>query len=451
MPNSTSHRPQASPAGLTAGLIFLVLLGSALSAPGQAAQLEIQHWETSNGARVYFVPSPELPMVDVRIVFDAGSARDGDHPGVAQLTNRLLDDGAGELDADAIAEGFEDLGARFNTDSLRDMAIVNLRSLSDPQYLAPAVDTLALILRDPTFPEAAVERERGRQLTELQQDEQSPGDLASMAFYQAIYGTHPYAGDPLGTPASVAATDRADIEAHYRRFYVGKNAIIALVGDLTRSAAGKLVEQVIAGIPAGSTAEKLPPSPTQDAPQVRHIAFPSSQTHILAGQTGMRRNDPDYFPLYVGNHILGGSGLVSRISERIRDQRGLAYSAYSYFTPMSAAGPYTLGLQTRNDQAEEAIGILFETVETFIEEGPTDEELDASVKNITGGFPLQISSNGKIVDILAMIGFYGLPLDYLDHYNDRVRSVTREQIRDAYQRRIDPDRMVTVTVGRSAQ
>eukprot|EP00487_Bulimina_marginata_P002359 TRINITY_DN15484_c0_g1_i1.p1 TRINITY_DN15484_c0_g1~~TRINITY_DN15484_c0_g1_i1.p1 ORF type:complete len:134 (+),score=34.08 TRINITY_DN15484_c0_g1_i1:194-595(+) len=132
------------------------------------------------------------------------------------------------------------------------------------------------------------------------------------------------------------------------------------------------------------------------------------------GQPGINRADPDYFALYVGNHILGGSGLVSKLSDEIREKRGLSYSVYSYFRPMRQWGPYQFGLQTRNDQAEEALDVLKNTLKTFIADGPSEDELIAAKQNITGGFALRVDSNSKIADYLAMIGFYGLPLDYLE-------------------------------------
>jgi len=149
----------------------------------------------------------------------------------------------------------------------------------------------------------------------------------------------------------------------------------------------------------------------------------------------------------VGNHILGGSGLVSLLSEEVREKRGLSYSVYSYFLPMSERGPFLLGLQTKNDQADEAREVMMETLRRFRDEGPTEKELAAAIKNITGGFPLRIASNSQIVRYLAVIGFYGLPLDYLDRFNERVSAVTAEQIRDAFRRRVDPDRLATVIVG----
>jgi zinc protease len=429
---------------LALGAACFVFLAQAAAAP------RIERWDTANGARVYFVQAMELPMVDIQLVFDAGSTRDGGRAGLAQLTSTLLDDGAGDLDADAIATGFEDLGAQFSTNSLRDMGTVSLRSLSDPAHLDPALDLLSQVLRAPSFPADALERERKRMLTALQEQEQSPEDIADKAFFQAVYGEHPYASDPLGSTASLQALARADVEKFYREYYVARNAVIALVGALERQDAERIAQRIADGLAAGSRAAPLPAVTPLAAAKTIHIDYPSSQTHVLMGAAGMTRDDPDYYALYVGNHVLGGSGLVSRISTEVRDKHGLAYSAYSYFSPMRAPGPYILGLQTRGDQTAQALDILGRTLTRFIEDGPTGAELTASKKNITGGFPLRIASNSAIVGNLAMIGFYDLPLDYLDRFNERIEAVTAAQIRDAFQRRVQPGKMATVTVGSAA-
>ncbi len=429
----------------------LVMAGTALAVLFTAnivtAAPKIETWTTANGARVYFVPAPELPIVDVRIVFDAGSAKDGGKDGVAQLTSSLLGEGAGELNADQIAERFEGLGAQFGGDAQRDMAIVSLRSLTEPSLLDPALATLTTVLTQPSFPADALERERSRMLVSLQSEKESPGDIASKAFFAALYPDHPYGTPPLGTEESVKALSREDARAFYQRYYVARNATVAIVGALDRKGAERIADQVLGKLPAGEAAASVPavPAPVESKPQ--RINYPSEQTHILLGQPGITRDDPDYFPLYVGNHILGGSGLVSRISDEVREKRGLSYSAYSYFIPMRAAGPFTAGLQTRNNQAEQALAVLREVMQTFIEKGPAEKELIAAKKNITGGFALRLDSNSKIVDNLAMIGFYQLPLDYLDAFNQRVEAVTAAQIRDAFKRRVDPQRMTTVIVG----
>ncbi len=425
----------------------LLLFCMSLLAGVAQATPAIQHWTTSNGARVYFVPAPELPMVDIRVLFDAGAARDGDTPGLAQFTNAMIPEGAGELDTDAIAERFDAVGAQFEIDSLRDMGLLSLRSLTDPELLDPAVETFALLLRQPNFPQGALERERKRLLTGLRYEQQEPSEIASRAFYSAMYGGHPYAIAPSGDEASITAITQEQIRAFYQRYYVGANAVVALVGDLDRAGAESLAERLVGGLPKGEAAPVLP---TAEAPaqgvtlRKQHSA---SQTHILMGLPVLTRDDPDYFALYVGNHILGGNGLISRISDTIREQRGLAYSAYSYFVPMRAAGPLILGLQTKNATADEALGLLQRTLATFIAEGPSAAELQAAKDNITGGFPLVLDSNKDIVGYLGMIGFYGLPLDYIDTLPGKVEAVTLAQVRDAWTRRIDPARMVTVLVG----
>jgi zinc protease len=425
----------------------LALLGFLSLAPLAEANPEIQHWSTGNGARVYFVPAPELPMVDIRVVFDAGSARDGTLPGLAMLTNGMLEEGAGDQDADAIAARFDSLGANFSASSHRDMATASLRSLTDPSLLQPAMQTFALLLNRPTFPAKALERVRQQMLTGLLSEEQDPGEIARRAFYSALYGNHPYGIPPTGTKESLKNMTRQEVQDFYRRYYVGRNAVVAIVGAVSRKEAEALAETAVGQLAVGTAAPALLPVPDLAQAKTLHIDYPSAQTHVLMGQPGMHRGDPDYFTLYVGNHILGGGGLVSRISEEVREKRGLSYSSYSYFLPMRADGPYILGLQTRNEKTDEALEVLRQTLVHYVEEGPTADELVAAKKNITGGFPLKVDSNSDILGYISMIGFYRLPLNYLDTFNDKIEAVSAAQIRDAFARRIHPERMVTITVG----
>jgi zinc protease len=191
----------------------------------------------------------------------------------------------------------------------------------------------------------------------------------------------------------------------------------------------------------------LPPVAALPAARLKRIAFPATQTHILMGEPGIRRGDRDYFPLYVGNYVLGGGGLVSRLAEEVREKHGLSYSVYSYFFPMRVPGPFILGLQTKNTQRDQALKLVHEVLAGFVAKGPTDAELDAAKKHITGGFPLRIDSNGKIAEYLAVIGFYGLPLTYLDDFIPHIESVTADQIRQSLRDRVHPDKMLTVIVG----
>ena len=225
--------------------------------------------------------------------------------------------------------------------------------------------------------------------------------------------------------------------------------MLALIGDIKLSEAKAIAERVLGGLPAGEAAPPLPRVadvvPRGRAERV--LAHPSTQTHLLIGEAGMARNDPDFYPLYLGNHVLGGSGLVSRLSQEVREKRGLSYSVYSYFLPLREPGPFLLGLQTKNSQRAEALAVVRRVLKEFTEKGPTPEELAAAKKNVTGGFPLRIDSNRKIAEYLTVIGFYGLPLTYLDDFIPRIEAVTAEQIRDAFRRRVHPEHMLTVVVG----
>ena len=426
---------------LVSGLLLLV--GSTLL----QATPQIQTWKTPGGVPVLFVAAPDLPMLDVRIAFQAGSARDNGQSGLASLTADLLDQGAGEWDANAIAERLEAVGAEMSIEAQRDMASASLRSLTQQPALNQALETLAQVISQPRFAEADFERMRANVLTSLSRDEQDPGTLGQKAIYRRIFGDHPYAAEPSGTPDSVAALNREDLARFHARHYVARNAVVALVGAVSRPEAEAIATQLTAGQAQGEPLLPLPPVADPPTAVLESIAFPSTQTHVFTGQPGMKRTDPDYFTLYVGNHILGGSGLVSLLMEEVREKRGLSYSVYSYFLPLAERGPFIAALSTKNDQGQGAREVLMATIERFRTQGPTPEELTAAIKNITGGFPLRIAGNGKIAQYLAMIGFYGLPLDYLDRFNDRISAVTAEDIRDAFQRRIDPARFATVMVG----
>lgn len=411
------------------------------------ASPKIETWKTSQGTPVYYVHAPELPMVDMEIVFDAGGSRNGDLPGLAGLTNGLLSQGAGGLDADAISQGFESLGAIYGSDAGYDSASVSLRTLTEEKLLTKAIENLKRVVSNPDFPEEALERRRARTLIGLQSKQQSPGALARDAFMEAVYQSHPYAKPTDGTEESIKAIKRQDIIDFYKKYYVSSNAMVAIVGAVDRKQAEQIAEELVAELAKGKKAAPLDKVKDLKKADTIFIEHPSAQTHILVGQPGLKRGDPDYFPLYVGNHVLGGGGMVSRLFEEIREKRGLSYSAYSYFSPMRFNGPFLASLQTRSDQVDEALSVLMENINKFIEEGPTEEELTASKKNITGGYALRIDSNSKILSYVVVIAYYGLPLNYLDTFNANVEAVTIEQIKDAFKRRLTPDKLITVMVG----
>ncbi len=433
--------------GVIGRTLQALLLGASLLVTEVVAAPAIQHWVTDSGARVYFVPATGLPMVDVNITFAAGSARDGDRPGVANMTSTLLDKGAAGMSADEIAQRIESLGAEMSTSSARDMGWAELRTLSDAAHLGPALAVFASVVGSPDFNKKDFERERKRTLVGIRRSEQLAATVASNEIFLSTYGDHPYASRTTGTIEEVKALMLDDVKAFYRRYYVARNAVIGIVGDLDRKQAEQLAVTITSGLREGERAEKLPQVTAPGKASVKRIAHPSTQSQVQMAVPGMRRGDPDYFTLYVGNHILGGSGLVSRLSEEVREKRGLSYSVSSYLSPMEQDGPYLFSLQTRNDQVDEALNVMRETLEKFVDKGPTDKELQSAKKNITGGFALRIDSNAKILGYLVMIGFYDMPLDYMDAFSGRIEAVTREQIIETFKRRVFPDRMQTVIVG----
>jgi zinc protease len=424
-------------------VIVLCLFGwVAASTAGPA----IQSWQTAGGAKVLFVAAPDLPMVDVRVVMDAGSARDGDLPGLAKFTNSVLAEGAGPWDADALALRLESRGIELGTGSLRDMAWVSLRSLTDPSVLEVGLASAAAVLAEPRFDDEAITRVRQQMQIALRQSLQSPGSIAKKRFFRTLYGDHPYGHPPGGEAASLEAITRDDLRAFHERHYVAANAVVAIVGAVNRVQAEAIAEQVTAGLSTGEAAPPLPPIPAAGSAELRED-FPSSQTHIYVGQAGMSRHDPDYFPLYVGNHVLGGGSLVSTLGEEVRNKRGLSYSVYSYFSPMRVDGPFLMVAQTKNEQADEALTVMRDTLQRFVTEGPTQEDLDAAKQNLIGGFPLRIASNAKIVEYIAMMGFYDYPLDWLETLTDKLAAVDIGQVRDAFARRINAASGIAVVVG----
>lgn len=442
----------------TLGLSFFAFIGVNLRAsavallftafPAQAI-LPIQHWQTSGGARVYFVENRDLPMLDVSVEFPAGAAHDtAEKAGVAAMTNRLLSAGADGMSEDEISRRMADVGAQHGGRFDTDRAGFALRTLSSSRERRQALDIMTRVLRSPSFPQEVLEREKVRLIGALKESDTQPATIVSRAFYRLAYRDHPYALRGIGEVETLEKFTRADLAAFYQRHYRAQYAVVAVIGDVTRAEAEAIAEQLTRGLPQAAGAEpQVPPVTDLAVGTTRMIGHHATQAHILIGAPGIRRDDPDYFPLFVGNHVLGGGGFASRITEEVRQKRGLAYSAYSYFLPLKREGPFLIGMQTQRDQAGEALEVARKTLRDFVADGPTDLELTAAKQNIIGGFPLRIDSNRKIHDYLSFIGFYRLPLTYLEDFVKNVERVTVSDIRDAFRRRVHPDRQVTVVVG----
>lgn len=433
-------------APLAKALLSAVL---AMATSAADATLPIQHWQTTSGARVLFVETHDLPMLDIAVDFPAGASRDSaDKSGAASMTLGLMRSGAAALGEDEISERLANIGADLSGRFDMDRAGYGLRTLSSARERDEAVDLLAAVLQKPTFAQQIFEREQQRTLAALSEAQTKPEVLADREFRHLLYGGHPYSRRGSGEVETLVKVRRDDVVEFYRQHFTADGAVVSIIGDLTRSEAGAIAEHLTASLSRRSQAlPALPPIAQLKTGETSRIAHPATQAHILIGQPGIKRLDPDYFALFLGNYVLGGGGFSSRLNEEIRQKRGYAYSAYSYFNPLSQEGPFQIALQTKKEQAEEALKVARDTLARFVAEGPTQQELDAAKQNIIGGFPLRIDSSKKIQDYLSIIGFYGLPLTYLDDFPAQIERVTLEQVKEAWRRRIHPERMATVIVG----
>jgi zinc protease len=432
-------------AKLTVAVVTSLLLGFSLAAN---ATPKIQHWQAPSGARVYFVENHDLPMLDVAVDFPAGSGFDSaEKSGLAGLTHGLLDLGVEEMSEDDIARRLADIGAQFGGTFDADRSNIALRTLSSRAERDEALAIMARVLQRPLFPEAVLAREKSRLIAALKEAETKPESIASKAFSKAVFGGHPYGLPSSGEIATVEKLQRSDLDAFYSSHYGAKSAVVALMGDISRAEAEIIAQNLTAQLPPGGAGSEIVQVVKQNSASTLRIPHPATQSHILIGAPGVARNDADYFPLYVGNYILGGGGFVSRLMQEVREKRGMAYSVYSYFIPMQQPGAFQIGLQTRKDQADEAIQLVNKTLRDFIERGVSEKELFAAKQNIINGFPLRIDSNKKILDYLSVIGFYHLPLTYLDDFPARISKVTVADITAAFKRKVNPDVLATVIVG----
>ncbi len=418
------------------------------------AGIPIQHWTQASGVGVWLVESPTVPMVDVRIEFDAGGRRDpAAQAGLAGASVGLMSRGIRAqgndpaLDENALGEAWADLGASFGGSDGGDRVSFSLRSLTYPDLLARAAALAARQLAEPAYPEAVWTRERERTVAALREANTRPATIAGRTFNQAVYGSHPYGNDT--NEQTLARISVADMQAWHARYLQPCRARVSIVGAVTRAQAETLVTQLLARLPAAACAALPPVAEVQplSAAVEKHIPFDSAQAHVLIGQPGFKRDDPDFFTLTVGNYILGGGGFVSRLTEEVREKRGLSYSVYSYFAPGLHAGAFTIGLQTRPDQAAQTVQVAREVLRRFVADGPTEAELKAAKGNLVGGFALRIDNNRKLLDNVANIAAHNLPLDYLDTWTQQVAKVTVADIRAAFARKLQPERMVTVVVG----
>ena len=423
---------------------LIVLLLSSIVPSLAFAGVKIEHWTAPSGAQVYFVETRVLPILDVQIDFAAGSAFvPAGKSGLASVTHGLLETGAADLDEEQIAGRLVDIGARLGGGVDSDRASVSMRTLSAGAEREAALNLMRTVLSAPTFPQAVLEREKGRTIASIREAETRPDTIAGKRFAAAIYPDHPYGVSP--TVDSVGAITREDLVAFHRQHYGAKGAVVSIIGDVSRAEAEAIAQHLTEVLPAGG-GKLVPPDVKKPLRGTLKIAHPAAQSHIHIGLPAIRRSDADYFPLLVGNYTLGGGGFVSRLMKEVREKRGYAYSVYSYFVPRKLEGPFEIGLQTKREQVPDALKVVDEVLTDYIAKGPTPKELAAAKKNLVDGLALRMDSNAKLLGYLSAIGFYGLPLTYLDEFPAKVKAVTVEQVKAAFARHVKAENLMTVIV-----
>lgn len=428
-------------------LIIVIMLSLYSRVNTASTPFKIEQWQTAKHTQVVFYQTTDVPMLNVNIAFSAGSAFDNNQFGLSVLTTRMLNQGSGPLSANDTAEHFADVGAQFQSETTRDMAVLQLKTLTETSALDKALATFALIVSQPRFEPEIFYHEKNQQLLTIAQSQASPDDIATTAFFEKLYQNHPYAHPINGTKASIAHLTIQDVQKFYRQYFVASNATIVLVGDITQDKAHQIAAQLTERLAQGQPSAPIAKAMALAAKETIAINYPSSQTMLRLGQLGIDHQAPDYFPLMIGNYILGGGALVSRLSQEVREKRGLSYGVVSQFMPMPGDGPFMISLSTENKAALTAIKITEKTLSQFLISGPSDEELIAAKQYLTGSFPLSLASNDNIANMLLRMAFYHLPKDYLETYTSRIASVSLNDIKRAFDDQIHPNKMLLVTVG----
>ena len=413
------------------------------------ANIEISEYETSNGIKVLYSKSENIPMIDIKITFDAGSNRDGNLKGLSMLTHNLLDEGTTKLSAEEIASSFESTGAVFNTSVNKDKSSISLRSLADKKYLGPSLKTFLNILSDSTFPQKELSLQKDRTVSTIIEDESDPSDISMNLFFKGIYKNYAYGYPSIGEKSIIKNISRKDIVNFYKNNLNQKTAKIAIVSSLSKKDVEALSEKISKSLERKDILVDKNTIQLKKDNKKKYIykKFNSEQAHIYIGGLAIKRGAKNHLPLYVGNYIFGGSGFSARLMQELRVKRGYTYGVYSYIYPMKNIGPFVIGIETKSEQAQISVELIHNMLQEFIENGPTNEEIKHAKEAIINGFPLRVDSNSDILNYLSMINYYDLPMDYLAKFTENISKITKKDIISAFKEEIDYKNLTTLVVG----
>lgn len=428
----------------------IALLVVAAFMPSLAAATEVKEITSPGGIKAWLVEEHALPLIAVKIAFkDSGVAYDpAGKEGRAAMSAAMLTEGAGDMDAHAFNEALENNAIRMDFAVDEDLFRASMESLSEHAELA--FSYLGLALSKPRLDDDALERVRRQTLATITQQEEQPAYKLSRAWEKLVFGAHPYANPSLGTPESAKALAKADLQEFAQHYLTRGNMLVAVVGDITPEALGTLLDAHLGGLPehyAPDTVLKDASLATQGAEKA--VTHDIPQTMVMFGAPALKRNDPDYYAAYVLNQILGGSGsLTAKLSEELREKRGLTYSVFTQLDPMMHAAVWRGSFATRREKTSESLDTLKNALAQFAQDGPTDEEMARAKQYLTGSFVLNLDSNGEIANYLIAMQLHQLGRDYLDKRNSLMEAVTKEQVAALAKRLADPAHLFIVTVGK---
>lgn len=415
------------------------------AAPAAYAEIAIQEATSPSGQDFWLVEEPSIPIVAIEMGFRGGTRLDPEgKEGVSRFVRGLMDEGSGELDAVAFSNRADDISSRVGFSVNRDAAEVSGRFLVET--LDEAVDLMALAISSPRFDPEPVERVRQQILSGIAQSETDPSSISSKVFFERAFPDHPYGRPSSGTAETIASITVEDLRAAHAALFNTAELKIAIVGAIGPERAGEIVDRLIAGLPK----QDVPPvrlAETAPPPGVHVVQQDVPQSVAVFGQLGMARDDPDFIPAFVMNYVLGGGSFSSRLTEEVREKRGLAYSVYSYLSAPEGAALYLGRVQTANERIAESIEVIRAEWARMAAEGVTAEELEKARTYLTGSFPLRFDSNSKIANYLLFVQTEDLGVDYINKRNGLIEAVTLEDIRRVAARLLKPDALSFVVVG----
>jgi zinc protease len=423
-------------------LIFLLLV---LTANSLQAMPPVQRTVLPNGLVLIVCEEHSLPFVTFQLLIDSGSWKDpSGEEGLSHLTARGLLLGTSKRKVTAIHEELDFMGASLSSSSGRDYATLSLQVLK--KDLHKGWDLFMEVLTQPTFPEEEIQREVEKTLAAIQSAEDQPDEVAEKEFQKTLFLNSPYGHPVEGTKESLPRMTREAINRFYRSYYHPNNAILTIVGDISADEVKKRLLPSLAKWPMAEI-PKIPfkPSFAKEQKAVK-IDRGITQANIIIGHAGVSRDNPDYYALTIMNYILGGGGFSSRLTEEIRNKRGLAYSVASFFDPGKYPGSFQIALQTKNSSAREAIALSLQGVERIRKELVSEKELEGAKKYLIGSFPMRLNTQAKLTNFLTQVEYYGLGLDYPEKYPSLIRSITREEVLRVTKKYLHPKNNILVIV-----